>query len=814
MILKKLFTIAFVLVLIPLLGSGRSVTVLRDGWKFARGHQENAWKPDFDDSKWQDVSIPHDWAIEGPVMADGDGDTGKLPWQGEGWYRKRLELGSMDPGSMDPGSVVYLLFDGVMASPEVYVNGKLAGKWDYGYNSFFIDITGYLQPGSANVLAVHADTRNHESRWYPGAGIYRKVSMIVMSPVHVDIWGTCVTTPEINDREARVKVITSVGVQQSTVQEISIRHIIFDPQGKEVAEVTVPGKAYWGSGNELAAEAVIPAPQLWDPDHPALYRVLTILFRGKEAVDTVETPFGIRTMHFTADSGFQLNGKRVQLRGVNLHHDQGLLGAAFNVRAAERQLEIMKSMGCNAIRTSHNMPAPEFLDLCDRMGFLVFDEAFDKWDRKADIGPATDFAEFAQRNIRNFILRDRNHPSVFIWSVGNEMGDIQNNRDHGFDKLRLMVGLVRLLDPTRPVTMACDDQKSAVLRHFDYYDVHSWNYGQRYHLARQLAPGKSVIISESASTVSTRGFYELPLPETKTDFTNSLQVSSYDLNAPAWAELSDDDFMWQQEETYVAGEFVWTGFDYIGEPTPYNNDWVREHGLKDENASRLSYFGIVDLCGIPKDRYYLYKSCWKPDETTVHILPHWNWAGKEGQMIPVFVYTNGDSAELFLNKKSLGMRAKKPLSENSIERFRLMWSDVPYEPGTLTAVAYKNGKAIGQEEMKTAGDPNRIKLTPDRTVIRADGSDLTYILIEATDKKGNPCPLADNPLELKVSGPGNIAGAGNGNPQSMDGFQSNFVKLFYGKAMVIIRSGKIKGTIEMTVSSPGLTDATAKIKTE
>ena len=471
-------------------------------------------------------------------------------------------------------------------------------------------------------------------------------------------------------------------------------------------------------------------------------------------------------------------------------------------------------MGCNAIRTSHNIPAPELLDLCDRMGFLVFNEAFDKYDGKADISENTDFEEFAHRNIKNFVMRDRNHPSIFIWSVGNEMRDVQQNIDNGLAKLQTMVNYVRKYDPTRPVTMACDLLNAATTRHFDFYDVHSWNYNRRYSLARQMEPGKSVIVSESASTVSTRGFYEFPLPSKKTDFTNSLQVSSYDLNAPEWANLPDDDFMWQQEENYIAGEFVWTGFDYLGEPTPYNNRWTKENGMTDNEASRSSYFGIVDLCGIPKDRFYLYKSYWKSDENTVHILPHWNWEGVKLIKFRFIVYTNGDCAELFLNGKSLGMRCKEPASGKSVERSRLMWPDVTYNPGELKAIAYKEGTLIGEAVVKTAGEPYQIRLTPDRSVINADGTDLSYILVEAYDKNGNLCPLAGNKIEISLSGPGKIAGVGNGNPQSFDEFNANYVNLFYGKAMIIVGNDFKKGELTVTAESKGLLKDVKRLKIE
>ncbi|MBN1999056.1 DUF4982 domain-containing protein, partial [candidate division KSB1 bacterium] len=531
---------------------------------------------------------------------------------------------------------------------------------------------------------------------------------------------------------------------------------------------------------------------------------VTNVYRDDQIVDTYTSVFGIRDIRLTPDFGFYLNDKRVQLKGVCLHHDHGPLGAAFYERAMERQLQILKDMGCNAIRTSHNTAAPELLDLCDKMGLLVFDEVFDKYDGKADIVDTTNLENFAHRNIRNFVVRDRNHPSIFIWSVGNEIGDVQWNRNNGFHRLLTMLNYVKKYDDTRPTTLVCDIQDAAILRHFDYYDVHSWNYGRRYALARQLEPNKPVIISESASTLSTRGFYEFPLPEEKTDFTNSLQVSSYDLNAPRWAEVADDDFMWQQEEPYIAGEFVWTGFDYIGEPTPYNNFWVRRQGFSDEQASRSSYFGIVDLCGIPKDRYYLYKSYWKPEETTIHILPHWNWPDRTGENVPVFIYTNGDCAELFLNGKSLGKKCKNPKSEKSIERFRLMWENVIYEPGELKAVAFKEEEKIGESVVKTASDPYQLKLTPDRRTIKANGVDLSYILVEAVDNKGSLCPLADNKIDIKVNGTGKIAGVGNGNPQSMTGFLSNSVNLFYGKAMLIVKSQAIKGMMTVEAVSKGL----------
>lgn len=787
----------------------REITTLQTDWKFSKGEHAGAPMIDFDDSQWQEVSVPHDWAISGPFILDGNGSTGKLPWKGQGWYRKQLEV----PANYK-SKRVHLIFDGVMAFPKVYVNGELAGEWDYGYNSFYVDVTDYLRFGEKNILAVHADTRKHDSRWYPGAGIYRKVQMLVTNPVYVDIWGTCVTTPIVTTDHADVRISTSIQNKSGKDESVEIRQVILNPEGEEVGSGAITQNIPTANSKDLEVTIQLKDPQKWDVENPALYTAVTNVYVDDKIVDTYSTPFGIRTIRFTADDGFHLNGKRVQLKGVNLHHGHGPLGAAFNTRAMERQLQIMKSMGVNAIRNSHNTAAPELLELCDQMGLLMLNEVFDKYDAKAGILDTTDFEAFARRNIRNFVVRDRNHPSIFLWSVGNEIDDVQWNRDNGFKRLHTMVNYVDKYDPTRPVTLVCDNMESATLRHFDYYDVHSWNYGRRYRLARKLEPNKSVIISESASTVSTRGFYEFPLPAKPTDFTASLHVSSYDLNAPEWAEISDDDFMWQQQEKYIAGEFVWTGFDYLGEPTPYSNKAVGEMGMSDKEASRSSYFGIVDLVGIPKDRYYLYKSYWKPEEATIHILPHWNWKEKEGEKVPVFVYTNGDCAELFLNGKSQGRQCKKPNSENSVDRFRLMWKDVVYEPGEVKAVAYKNGEAIGEKLLKTAGKPHHLKLSADRSTIGADGSDLSYVLVEAFDSEGNPHPLAESKVDLKLKGDANIAGVGNGNPQSFEPFQADYVHLFYGKAMVIIKAGHKKGNAKLTVSSEGLNGDNVTIEME
>ena len=793
---KKLLSILFlftITVLVTQAGT-RNWIKFNDNWKFIKGNPENAQAINFDDSSWETVNVPHDWAIKGPFNPDEPGNTGQLPWKGEGWYRKTFQV-----EASNQGKIVYFLFDGIMSQPKIYINGKLAGQWDYGYNSFYVDVTKYIKFGEENTLAVHADTRQHGSRWYPGAGIYRKVRMLITDPVHTQIWGTYIQTPVIKESYADLRILSTIENRDTQDRKITVRSTVLSPEGIALTSSVSTKEVKAGRSLQFDFWPSVTRPVLWNLDNPVRYSVKTEVMDGDKVLDTQIVPFGIRTFKFTANNGFFLNGKHVQIQGVNLHADQGPLGMAFNTRAMQRQLEIMKSMGCNAIRTSHNVCAPELVELCDKMGMLVFDEAFDKYDDKADITPETDFYEFGERNIRNFVMRDRNHPSVIIWSVGNEMGDIQSNTDFGLQKLAAMVGFVRKYDITRPVTMACDQAGNAKWRHFDYYDIHSWNYGQRWEPAHKMDPSKAVVISESASTVSTRSFYELPLPEKKTDFTKSNQVSSYDLNAPAWAEISDDDFMWGENGSYIAGEFVWTGFDYIGEPTPYS-------------TSRSSYFGIVDLCGIPKDRYYLYQSHWAPEKDMVHILPHWNWKGYEGKNVPVFVYTNGDGAELFLNGKSLGKKFKKPQSDVSTERYRLMWKDVIYEPGELKAVAYKNGGVIGEAVVKTAGAPYSIKLTPDRSQLDASGDDLSYILVEAYDKDGNLCPLADNLINFKLKGPAEIAGVGNGNPQSHEPFVANYRKLFYGKAMLIIQTEMNKsGKINVSASSDGLKGTTVDL---
>ncbi len=786
---------------------------LTENWLFAKGNPAEAETETYVDSAWQKVRLPHDWAIAGPFDPNRNGETAKLPWWGEGWYRRELTI----PKSEGPKQV-YLLFDGAMAKPDVYVNGKLAGSWDYGYNSFWLDITPLIKK-ERNVLAVHLDTRQHGSRWYPGAGLYRKVHLIVSDPVHVPIWGVWITTPAISETQATVSVQVDIANFNLKDQEAAVETTILSPSGRKIDTREQPIAIPANQKQTVTLEHKIDTPKLWDITAPNLYKAVTVVRYNGKIADVCETTFGIRQYRFTADDGFYLNGRRVQIKGVNLHHDQGPLGARFYERAMERQLEIMKEMGCNAIRTSHNMPAPELLDLCDRMGMLVLDEAFDKWNSTADWDNKQSLAEFGERQIRNFVLRDRNHPSVVLWSAGNEMSEIETGRDpQGREKLKTMVDLFRKYDPTRQVTIACHIPQNLTQRLFDLYDIHSWNYGRKYHAAHEADPNKPALYTESASALSTRGFYELPLPTRKDYYTKSLQVSSYDHNSARWSDIPDVEFDRMARDTYVCGEFVWTGFDYLGEPTPYNSSLIEAGTISStRQCARSSYFGIVDLCGFPKDRYYLYRSYWAPDQATLHILPHWNWTGNEGLEVPVYVYTNADSAELFINGKSQGKRTKADRDQTDavMDCYRLRWMNTIYEPGELKVVAYRDGQPVGESVRRTAGSPSVLQLVADRVILKTSGDDLSYVTVSAIDKDNNPCPLADPLVQFQLEGPGVIEAVGNGNPQSLESFVLPERRLFNGKALVIIRAlGGKGGTIKLTASSEGFAKAEVTLESK
>jgi beta-galactosidase len=804
-------------------------------WKFAKGEQAASIEPGFEDAAWESVDLPHDWAISGPFgPIDAPGNTGKLPWNGEGWYRKSFDL----PAKAD-GKRLQFLFDGVMANPTVYLNGTEIGSWRYGYNSFWLDATEAANFGENNVLTVHADTREHRSRWYPGAGLYRKVGMRLVEPVHIPVWGVFVTTPEVSDEKAVVNIAVEVANKSSESQVVGVEVTLLDPDGNEV--LSGNGQAEVNSGENGLVELIldIENPSMWDIEHPDLYTCNTSIIMGKKVVHQASTNFGVRTFEWTANDGFHLNGRRVQLYGVNLHHDQGPLGAAFFPRAMERQLEIMKDMGVNSLRTSHNACAPEVLDLCDRMGIIVWDELFDKYGSTAGVQCSTEeyINNYAEREVANFVRRDRNHASIFLWSIANETGDLLSNREgsKSAEFINTMVGYFKDYDTTRPITMGCHVPGASVGegRILEGIETTGWNYGRRYWTTRKAYPDMPLIYSESASCFGTRGSYKLQLPESKLDYGDDGELTGHMLTAARWSDIPEHEFEYMRIDTFMAGEYVWTGFDYLGEPTPVSNfgrpgsDRYRQ-ATRDGSTARSSYFGIVDLAGLPKDSYYNYRSLWNHKENTVHLAPHWNWEGHEGEKVPVFVYTNGDEAELFLNGVSLGRRKKidpdkvktsmaiaadleysvsSDDEENPyfeiVDAYRLRWLDVAYEPGELKAVAYDNGKLIGEAIVKTAGNADNLNLTPDRTTLKADGMDLCYVTIEMVDSDGIVCPLAMDMLEFNVEGAARMMGVANGNQMGHDVFTDATHPLFYGKAVAVLRN------------IPGQTgEATLTVKTE
>jgi beta-galactosidase len=807
MIARKLTPATLCLFLVATLGSALAAPAetLSEGWRFHLGAAPGAEALSYDDTAWRELRLPHDWAIEGPFDAAAEGGTGKLPWKGEGWYRRAFSLPEND------GQRVYFDFDGVMAFPQVYVNGQLAGEWDYGYNGFRVDATEWVKWGEENLLAVHVDTRKWGSRWYPGAGIYRKVGMTVTAAIHLGHWGIqVVATPKPNG-PALASVKTRVENHTPGETKVTVRHEIADPSGRTVA--TGQASLNLGAGKEAESELELSVPDAlrWDTDHPNLYTLRTTVLREGAVLDSQETRFGFRSFEFTADDGFHLNGRRVQLYGVNNHHDLGPLGGAFNRRAAQRQLEILQEMGVNALRTAHNPPAPEVLDLCDEMGIVVWDEVFDKYAWTAgrpDLEPP--LPEFARRQTEALIRRDFNHPSVVTWSTGNEvwMGDEQEGVTP--ERMKMMADIVRELDPTRPVSHAGHIPESADGKNFADLDLMGWNYMRRYANYRKQHPDKPIIYSESASTFSTRGYYDPEFPTEKTDYSSAYQLSSYDLNAAPWSDIPDREFRYMAQDDFVAGEFVWTGFDYLGEPTPHTDQ------------ARSSFFGIVDLAGFPKDRYWLYRSHWRPDKTTVHILPHWNWPNRVGKNVPVFVYTNGDSAELFLNGESLGLRRKGEAPARTGEEdyydvtydYRLRWNEVAYAPGELKAVAYKNGKAIGESRVETTGAAAKLELIADREEVNADGEDLVFVTVNALDAEGRQHPLAHDLVHFTISGPAEIAAVGNGNPLSFEPFRADRRQLFYGKALLILRPLPGEGgTVTVTAVSADLEGAELAVET-
>ncbi len=780
--------------------------------------------PTCDDRSWRQLNLPHDFGIEGQFLPPGtpgsNGGTGRLPCFGQAWYRKHLTLPAGDAGRQ-----IYLDIDGAMSYAIVFVNGQLVGGWPYGYASWRLDLTPFVKFGADNIIAIRVDNPPNSSRWYSGGGIYRNVWLTKTAPIHVGQWGTYITTPEVTAKSASINLQVTVDNKSQADADVSIATQIFraDTDGKRtgsaVASIPAAGVTVKAGGSATVdTKSTVANPKLWSPRSPARYIAVTTIAQNGTPVDTYETPFGIRTVKFDPNAGMLINGELVKMNGVCDHHDLGALGAAVNFRALQRQLEMLRDMGCNAIRTSHNPPAPELLDLADQMGFVVMDEAFDTWrSTKTPNDYARIFEKWHEQDMRMLVRRDRNHPSVVMWSIGNEIGE-QGSPIGG--EIGAELGkYVREEDPTRPFTSAMNAAKAnnalpAAL------DIEGLNYqgavNNQYPVFHRQFPQKMVFGSETESCITSRGEYIFPVPNFpgtagQRDNANH-QISSYDLSTPGWGSIPDREFLAQDVYPYVGGEFVWTGFDYLGEPTPWG---------RDNDPARSSYFGIIDLAGFPKDRFYIYQARWRPDLPMVHILPHWNWPERAGQVTPVHVYTSGDEAELFLNGKSLGRKKKafegvssqidgKPIS--GMTAYRIRWDDVVYEPGELKVVAYKNGKRWATDTVRTTGPAARLTLKPDRAAIAGDGRDLSFVTLTVADKDGLMVPRSKNLITFEISGPGAIVATDNGDAADLTSFKSAERKAFNGLALAIIKAKPGQsGAITLTARSEGLAAATTTI---
>ncbi|CAM3742736.1 DUF4982 domain-containing protein [Flavobacterium chungbukense] len=802
-------SILFALLLLFLSGrmmSQSTTVVLKDNWRFSKEVKEDAFSVDFDASGWEKVSVPHDWAIYGPFDKEWDkqvaaieqngekiptektGRTGALPHIGTGWYRNTFSVPEFKKGKK-----AVLVFEGAMSEPQVFLNGKKIGEWGYGYSYFYIDITESLKSGSENVLAVKLTNLPFSSRWYPGAGLYRKVSIVVREQESFAQWGTFITTPEMRGNNAVVDIKAEFhGRNVSMVTHIkdADNKIVATQKGAETAD---------GKLHQIISVA---QPHLWSPETPYLYKAVIRLFAADGTLkDEQNIKFGIRFIKYEPHKGFSLNGKVTKFKGVCLHHDLGPLGVAVNKAALRRQLTILKDMGCNAIRSSHNMPSFEQLELADEMGFMFLAESFDEWAKpKVKNGYHRFFEQYAEKDIVNLVRATRNHPCIVMWSSGNEVPDQYGAE--GLTRAKFLQDVFHREDPTRPVTVGMDQVKQTMASGFgSLLDIPGLNY--RVHLyeeAYKAFPQGFILGSETASTVSSRGIYKFPVVQQKEKQYDDLQCSSYDLEACSWSNVPDEDFVLQDDKPWVIGEFVWTGFDYLGEPTPYDEKW----------PSRSSYFGISDLAGLPKDRFYLYRSRWNTKDKTLHILPHWNWKGREGEITPVFVYTTYDSAELFVNGKSMGVQKKNNSTPQN--RYRLMWNDVKYEPGVIKVIAFDSyGKKAAESEVKTAEEPYKIVLEADRRTIDADGEDIAYITVSVVDKNGVTCPLADNEMKFKVSGAADYRAACNGDATSLQVFHKDTMKLFSGKLVVLVKSNKKIGPINIEVSAHNLRTGNLRI---
>lgn len=862
--MKRLITAFLMMVNLMMAMAQSAEQLLLEGWRFHRGQCEGAEQTQFDDRQWPAVRIPHDWAIGGPFDKDIDkqvvrieqngekvatektGRTGSLPWIGEGWYRREIEI-------PEGFSHAELIFDGAMSEPQVYLDGKLVGFWAYGYTTFRIDITGSLPtdrsaegrilPGK-HTLAVHLNNREASSRWYPGAGLYRPVRLRLGQRFGLETWGTFCRTTMLKDvdesgwkaGEARLTVSSRVRASKPG-RGMSITHLLKDSLGNVVAEHK-SNVADSGMGNSVL---LVKQPSLWGPEHPVLYTLVTRLADGDRTLDETETAVGIRSVEYNQD-GFRLNGKLRKFKGVCLHHDLGPLGAAFYKDAFRRQVRLLKDMGCDAIRTSHNIPAPWQMDICDEMGMMVMAESFDSWvtpkcpnsysiffDKTDTASPNADGREWWKRDLENLVTVNRNHPSIVMWSIGNEVPD-QTSRV-GYTYTVAMQNFLRELDSTRPITQGLDqgeaNMNSGV---WQATEIPGFNYRLHlYHKGLENAPMGIVLGTETASTVSSRGVYHFPVTEDPGEMHPDCQVSSYDLRACWWSNLPDDDWVFQDKCPWVTGEFVWTGFDYLGEPTPYDDFW----------PSRSSYFGIYDLAGLPKDRVWLYRTHWAPRERTLHLLPHWNWEGREGQVTPVFCYTSYPEAELFINGKSQGRRkhhetegvsydprSAAPVGKNRLDRYRMRWMDTVYEPGELKVVAYdENGNKVDEEVVRTASKPHHVELQADREFMHAistdaegraiDTPDLTFITARILDKDGNLCPESDTQLSFTLKGESaRFNSCCNGDATSTESFTLPTMHAFKGQLVIVVEATKSKGNTTLSVTGKNIKGRSITIKVE
>lgn len=861
------------------LAAQRTERLLTEGWKFRCGNDPTFASPDFNDADWQNVTIPHDWAIYGPFSPENDlqttaitqdgqtqasqhsGRTGGLPFVGVGWYRLSLEIPELNDGNRR----CTLIFDGAMSHSQVYINGTKVCSRPYGYSSFYFDATPYLSPSGTNLIAIRLENLPESSRWYPGAGLYRNVHLILTDPIHVPVWGTQILTDELRDEFAQISqrtlLLVPSDLEATQIGELSIETSIYDPKGKLVASHRInaddpalqlqasaagsPSKESPFAEDTLAVtqHLTITNPEKWTLEEPALYTSVTCVYAqnasestsstvSEALLDTYTTTFGIRTVEVSPSKGFLLNGQPLRFKGVCLHHDLGPLGAAVNQAAIRHRLRLLKDIGANAIRTAHNQPDPELVEACDQMGMLVIAESFDEWETpKTANGYHLHFDQWAQGDITNLVCQFRNSPSVVIWSIGNEIPD-QTNPDRGPKIAYNLQDLCHRLDPSRPVTLGIDNPDAAIDNNLAAtLDIPGFNYRpHKLSLAYSKLPQQFLLGTETASTVSSRGVYKFPVARASMRKYPDHQASSYDVEHCSWSNLPEDDWRQIDNLPYSLGEFVWTGFDYLGEPTPYYDDW----------PSHASLFGIFDLAYLPKDRAYLYRSRWNETSPTLHILPHWTFPDRVGLVTPVFVYTSYPAAELFINGVSQGVRRKtssevplsslsrisRPLEEGQsmaltedsltqhlLEPYRLLWLDTVYEKGTLKVIAYDEaGNAVDSTQIHTADKPYALQLTADRATLEASGEDLAFITVKAVDKDGNLCPLANDLVSFHLSGEATFRAVANGDPASLESFQGAQMHLFNGMMTAIVQTTQSPGDISLSASARGLREGTISLQ--